>query len=129
MFLDDILIKMKGVCMGNSIILDPMDIWRLTSNLKTNFNSLLERYVELGVVDGLILPNLKLAGEEEACSFLSNEGRCCIHNFRPGICRLFPLGRFYEENQFHYFLQVHECPRKDKTKIKVKKCDLEILAF
>ena len=107
--------------MGNSIILDPMDIWRLTSNLKTNFNSLLERYVELGVVDGLILPNLKLAGEEEACSFLSNEGRCSIHNFRPGICRLFPLGRFYEENQFHYFLQVHECPRKDKTKIKVKK--------
>ena len=107
--------------MGNSIILDPMDIWRFTSNLKTNFNSLLEQYVELGVVDGLILPNLKLAGDGEVCSFLSKEGRCSIHSFRPGICRLFPLGRLYEENQFHYFLQVHECPKKDKTKIKIKK--------
>ena len=107
--------------MGNSIILDPMDIWRFTSNLKTNFNSLLEQYVELGVVDGLILPNLKLAGDGEVCSFLSKEGRCNIHSFRPGICRLFPLGRLYEENQFHYFLQVHECPKKDKTKIKIKK--------
>ena len=60
--------------MGSSILLDPMDIWRLTSNLKTDFNSLLEKYVELGMGDGLILPNLKLAAEGEACSFLNAEG-------------------------------------------------------
>ena len=107
--------------MGSSILLDPMDIWRLTSNLKTDFNSLLEKYVELGMVDGLILPNLKLAGDQESCSFLNPEGRCSIHTFRPGICRLFPLGRIYEESGFKYFLQVHECPKTDKTKIKVKK--------
>lgn len=107
--------------MGSSILLDPMDIWRLTSNLKTDFNSLLERYVELGMVDGLILPNLKLAGDGESCSFLNSEGRCSIHTFRPGICRLFPLGRIYEENGFKYFFQIHECPKTDKTKIKVKK--------
>ena len=107
--------------MGSSILLDPMDIWRLTSNLKTDFNFLLERYVELGMVDGLILPNLKLAGDGESCSFLNEQGRCSIHTFRPGICRLFPLGRIYEEDGFKYFLQVHECPKTDKTKIKVKK--------
>lgn len=107
--------------MGNSILLDPMDIWRLTANLKTDFNALLEKYVELGMVDGLILPNLKLAGDGESCSFLNEQGRCSIHSFRPGICRLFPLGRIYDENGFSYFLQVHECPKTDKTKIKVKK--------
>ena len=107
--------------MGNSILLDPMDIWRLTANLKTDFNALLEKYVELGMVDGLILPNLKLAGDGESCSFLNAQGRCSIHSFRPGICRLFPLGRIYDENGFSYFLQVHECPKTDKTKIKVKK--------
>ena len=106
--------------MGSSILLDPMDIWRMTSNLKTDFNALLEKYVELGMVDGLILPNLKLAGDGESCSFLNAEGRCSIHTFRPGICRLFPLGRIYEENGFKYFLQIHECPKTDKTKIKVK---------
>ena len=107
--------------MGSSILLDPMDIWRLTSNLKTDFNSLLDKYVELGMVDGLIMPNLKLAGDGETCSFLTKEGRCGIHTFRPGICRLFPLGRIYEENGFKYFLQVYECAKTDKTKIKVKK--------
>ena len=107
--------------MGSSILLDPMDFWRLTSNLKTDFNSLLDKYVELGMVDGLIMPNLKLAGDGESCSFLTKEGRCGIHTFRPGICRLFPLGRIYEENGFKYFLQVHECAKTDKTKIKVKK--------
>ena len=107
--------------MGSSILLDPMDIWRLTSNLQTDFNSLLDKYVELGMVDGLIMPNLKLAGDGESCSFLTAEGRCGIHTFRPGICRLFPLGRIYEENGFKYFLQIHECAKTDKTKIKVKK--------
>lgn len=107
--------------MGSSILLDPMDIWRLTANLRTDFNSLLDKYVELGIVDGLILPNLKLAGDGESCSFLNEEGRCSIHDFRPGICRLFPLGRIYDEKGFKYFLQVHECPKTDKTKIKVKK--------
>ena len=107
--------------MGSSILLDPMDIWRLTSNLQTDFNSLLDKYIELGMVDGLIMPNLKLAGDGESCSFLTAEGRCGIHTFRPGICRLFPLGRIYEENGFKYFLQIHECAKTDKTKIKVKK--------
>lgn len=107
--------------MGNSILLDPMDIWRITQNLKTDFNSLMERYIELGIVDGLILPNLKLAGDGESCTFLNNKNRCSIHDFRPGICRLFPLGRIYNETGFQYFLQVHECSKKDKTKIKVKK--------
>ena len=107
--------------MGSSILLDPMDIWRLASNLQTDFNSLLDKYVELGMVDGLIMPNLKLAGDGESCSFLTGEGRCGIHTFRPGICRLFPLGRIYEENGFKYFLQIHECAKTDKTKIKVKK--------
>jgi len=107
--------------MGSSILLDPMDIWRMTSNLHTDFNSLLDRYVELGMVDGLILPNLKLAGDGESCSFLSAEGRCGIHSFRPGICRLFPLGRIYEEEGFKYFLQVHECPKTNKSKVKIKK--------
>ena len=72
----------------------------MTSNLRCDFNSLMDRYVELGMVDGLIIPNLRLSGDGESCSFLNAEGRCSIHTFRPGICRLFPLGRIYEENGF-----------------------------
>lgn len=107
--------------MGNSIILDPLDSYRLQAGLHTLFQGLLTDKVELNVVDGLILPNLKMAGEQEACVFLNTEGRCSIHGHRPGLCRLFPLGRYYEDGGFKYYLQTQECTKPNKSKIKVKK--------
>ena len=107
--------------MGASIILDPLDIYRLQVGTGLDFTGLLNQYLELNVVDGIILPNLKLAGEQEACLFLNNQGRCSIHNYRPGICRLFPLGRIYEDRQVKYFLQIYECSKENRSKIKVKK--------
>ena len=61
------------------------------------------------------------SGADEACGFLDEAGRCRIHAYRPGICRLFPLGRFYENGSFQYFLQIHECKKENRTKVKVKK--------
>lgn len=107
--------------MGNSILLDPLDIFRMTLNGESTFEELLAGAVELNVVDGIILPNLKMAGESEQCYFLNQEGRCSIHSYRPGICRLFPLGRCYEEHSFRYFLQTNECSKKNRTKVKVSK--------
>ena len=107
--------------MGNSILLDPYDIFQLEKGLGVTFEKLLEDALELNVVDGIICPNLKMQEAGEQCIFLSTEGRCSIHNFRPGFCRMFPLGRIYEEGSFRYFLQVHECPYPNKTKVKLKK--------
>lgn len=107
--------------MGNSIVLDPLDCYRLTANLNRSFEELLANQLELNVVDGIILPNLRMAGANQACSFLNSEGRCSIHAHRPGICRIFPLGRLYENEGFQYILQVHECKQKNKTKVKVQK--------
>lgn len=107
--------------MGSSIILDTFDVYRLRIHLKMSFEELLAKHIELQVVDGIILPNLKMTGEKQSCSFLNEEGRCSIHSHRPGICRLFPLGRYYEDNNFRYFLQVHECKQPNKTKVKVSK--------
>lgn len=87
--------------MGNSVILDPYDMWRIRKGLNKSLQEFLEEgKVELHVVDGCILPNLAMTGTEEACGFLDREGRCSIHAFRPGVCRLFPLGRYYEEGIF-----------------------------
>ena len=106
--------------MGNSIILDPYDVWQLCGFLNQTFEALLQQYLELNVVDGVILPNLKMTGKKEACGFLDSRGRCSVHPARPGVCRLFPLGRVYEGRDFQYFLQVHECSRC-RTKVKVKR--------
>ena len=116
----------EGCCdccqgMGDSVILDPFDVHRLSTGLKKPVEQLLQECLELGVSDGNILPHLRMTGAKEQCVFLNREGRCSIHAFRPGICRLFPLGRFYENGSFKYFLQVHECPKPNKTKVKIKK--------
>lgn len=107
--------------MGNSIVLDPLDVHRLITGLNQSFEALLASYLELNVVDGIILPNLKMQGSRECCAFLNEAGRCTIHAIRPGICRLFPLGRYYENGSFRYFLQTHECKKTNRTKVKVKK--------
>lgn len=160
----------RGCCscckgMGNSVILDPYDIYRLTVLMGSTFEELMQGKIELNVVDGVILPNLAMSNETETCAFLNEQGRCSIHAYRPGICRLFPLGRYYETRDyradgicakalqmdseeysdsrmgkvddrtgvnfvelsekkkrgFHYFLQIHECPAPNKTKVKIEK--------
>ena len=121
--------------MGSSIILDPYDINSMEKGTGASFEELMQDKKELNVVDGIIQPNIKMQDktvgnsamnsrddrENTRCAFLSEEGRCSIHSFRPGFCRMFPLGRIYEEGNFHYFLQVHECPYPGKTKVKIKK--------
>ncbi|MCD8347731.1 MAG: YkgJ family cysteine cluster protein [Lachnospiraceae bacterium] len=132
--------------MGKSAILDPLDVSRLTQGTGLPVDVLLGEKLELNVVDGIILPNLAMTGEEEACGFLNEDGRCSIHPFRPGVCRLFPLGRYYVKKDdwtekhssslnpsgedtketgsamdFRYFLQVNECPAPNKTKVRVEK--------
>lgn len=108
--------------MGNSIILDPLDFYRLSNHLNLSFEAMLDNQIELHIVDGIILPNLKmLDAPDENCVFLNSNGRCSIHPYRPGICRIFPLGRLYENNSFSYILQTNECPNERKSKVKVDK--------
>lgn len=110
------------VGMGKSVILDPYDLCRLQKGLGKGTEELLaDGALELNVVDGAVLPNLKMKGREKRCAFLNQEGRCSIHQFRPGICRLFPLGRYYEEGDFRYFYQPKECSAPSRSKVKVGK--------
>lgn len=116
--------KGKASCchgMGNSIVLDPFDIFRITTQYAVTFEQLMTDKIELNVVDGIILPNLKMSEMTDGCTFLNDKGRCTIHGYRPSICRIFPLGRYYENNSFHYILQTNECKNTVQTKMKVGK--------
>ena len=107
--------------MWKSIILDPIDLFHLKQATGKDFAGLLNQEIELNVVDGMILPNLKMDPKTDACPFLDENERCGIHAFRSGICRLFPLGRLYEEEGFRYFLLTKECKKENRGKVKVKK--------
>lgn len=103
--------------MADTIVLGPIDIYRLSRATKTDFNGLLAGSIELNMQDGIILPNIKSSAG--GCVFLKDK-RCSIHSERPDFCRLFPLGRLYENGDFTYILQVNECDMP-RSKVKVKK--------
>lgn len=105
----------------DTIFLDPYDIYSLSAGLSETFATMLDKFVGLTVTDGVVTPFLQKKESDGACGFLNAEGRCGIHAFRPGFCRLFPLGRIYnDDGSFDYFIQVHECPYPNKTKVKIK---------
>lgn len=108
--------------MDDTIILDPYDIYMLCKATDLSFEGLLAGgKISLRVVDGIIAPHILMQQDTKSCGFLSEEGRCTVHDFRPGFCRLFPMGRIYENDGFSYFLQVNECSYGTKNKIKLKK--------
>lgn len=107
--------------MGDTIILDPLDVHRLCAVTGKSFEELMQQELELHAVEGLILPNLAMVGEKERCAFLNENGRCTIHSHRPGLCRVFPLGRIYETHGIRYFLQTNACQKSERTKKKISR--------
>lgn len=115
--------------MGDSIVLDPYDIFLLTKNLKlaggipVTYDILVSEDGPLALSnqDGIILPSMKMV-ENGQCPFLNSAGRCSIHPIRPGMCRLYPLGRNYHPDHIAYFIldETLGCPAKKKGPILVK---------
>lgn len=105
---------------GDLVVLTPFDSYEIVSHLNISFDALLVDKLERRENNKILLPHLKMHGDSERCAFLNEEDRCIIHGYRPNICRLFPLGRVYEENDFKYFLQVDNCIKPNLKNIKVK---------
>lgn len=104
---------------GDTILLDPYDIYRMMKGCQLTLDELFANHVELGMADGVILPHLKV-DEKGGCTFLNDKGRCSIHDYRSGFCRLYPLGRLYENGDYSYILMTDQCD-KGRTKVKISK--------
>lgn len=105
---------------GDLVELTPFDVYEMVSHLNVSFDELLVDKLELRENNKILLPHLKMQSDSERCSFLNVEDRCSIHGHRPNICRLFPLGRVYEDDNFKYFLQVDSCTKPNLREVKVK---------
>ena len=104
---------------GDLVVLTPFDIYEMTTYLNADFDKLLGDKILLRENNKITLPYLKMQDKNKNCSFLDKNGRCTIHSKRPNICRLFPLGRVYQDNDFKYFLQVDNCPKEELKDVKV----------
>lgn len=104
---------------GDLVVLTPFDVYEIVNYLDVEFDELLGDKIELRENNKVLLPYLKMQDDNKNCSFLNKDGRCTIHSKRPNICRLFPLGRVYNDDNFKYFLQVGNCPKENLKDVKV----------
>lgn len=107
--------------MGDSILLDPYDIFQMEKAGKSIEALLGSGVLALTVWEGMILPHLQMNEATGACSFLSTEGRCEIHDCRPGMCRLFPLGRNFADGKMNYFLLEDACENRSRSKVRISR--------
>ena len=107
---------------GKSIILDPIDLFSFENRQpEKDFCRASESGDRVKCSRWYDPSKFKMDPKTDACPFLDENERCGIHAFRSGICRLFPLGRLYEEEGFRYFLLTKECKKENRGKVKVKK--------
>ena len=107
--------------MGDTIVLDPYDVWQLTYGLGNSFEEMMGVNIDLHVEEGVILPHLMMRSDTQGCTFLGTDGRCTIHLHRPGICRLFPLGRQFDEEKTSYFIVPEGCVKGGLSQVRIDK--------
>lgn len=92
----------------------PYDIIRLSRSLKITTTEFLKRYTNFEQLNPtpIIAPFLKFIGDEQEmkCPFLDDSG-CSVHEDRPMICRLYPLGRFSSSTRALITMpkRLHDC--------------------
>lgn len=80
--------------MGTSVVLDPFDAYRMTAGTGKTFEALLAGPLELNVVDGIILPNLKMAGRRRPVPFLTRMDAAGFMRTAQGSAGCFRLEEF-----------------------------------
>lgn len=81
--------RCKKCCHDKRIRLSPYEILRLARNLRISTKEFISRFTEEG---GTIL---RFRSEDGGCSLLGEEG-CTVHADRPGACRIYPLGGYFQ---------------------------------
>lgn len=86
-----------GKCCENrdDIILSPMDIFRMSAELKMTPTEFSMQYcrVNIGPNSRMPIVTLQPVGANDRCPLLKNQ-KCSVHKVKPSVCALFPLGRY-----------------------------------
>jgi len=86
-------------CCHNKLIqVNPYELLHIAQCLCLSTTAVLDQFVQTE------LPYLKQK-PDGSCIFLGEHG-CQIHGHRPGVCRIYPLGRLKDENQQEYFIEL-----------------------
>lgn len=115
-----------GACCRNreDILLNIQDIIRIQKYLRIDLASLIQEYCEMYIGPESKLPIIRLRpkGTNKICPFLY-KGKCRIHEVKPTVCALYPLGRVNGVNadrdskEISYVIQEVTCGAKDQKNL------------
>ncbi len=102
-------------CFGKQVLLNPWELTLIANAKKITVREFSKLYCDFGGIrlrfDGELISNNK-----RTCSqYIENFG-CSVYQGRPLVCRLFPLGRYIQNNEAHYMFEgtnfpcLAECP-------------------
>lgn len=85
-----------GKCCKNqdTILLNPRDIFRIAQKLGKSMAAVIDDYTEVYIGQNSRIPVVHLLpkGPKNTCPLLI-DGRCSVHDCKPTVCALYPLGR------------------------------------
>lgn len=93
------------------IMVTACDIYYAMKAIGSSPDAALKKHFEYTIGKDSHLPVILLRERDDgSCSFL-RKGKCLIHQDKPIVCRLFPLGRFYDgrDKKYHYFSNANSC--------------------
>lgn len=112
--------KMCGNCCrrrDTPIILTGADIYRIACALDTTMVNVVKDNTVGYIGNTSHMPVAVLKERMDGSCRLLRKGRCMVHQNKPAVCALYPLGRFYnfQDKTFHYFVNHATCQpnRKD----------------
>ncbi len=92
---------MCGKCCKDreDILLNAQDVYRLSKKLEMHPKEFIKKYCEVyvGHDSRMVIVRLLPVGPYKICPLLQGH-RCIVHNVKPTVCALFPIGRALELN-------------------------------
>lgn len=108
------------------IILNPYDLFRVSKKLGMEPKDFVARYCEayLGGSSRMVIVRLRPVGEDRRCPLLEGK-KCSVHQAKPAVCALYPLGRGLNQEigkaseishrSIQYILQKPDCGDESET--------------
>lgn len=108
------------------ILLNPFDFFRLVKGLEMKPKEVVEKYCECYIGESSRMPLIRLnpVGIDRRCPLLKGN-RCAVHQFKPTVCAMFPIGRMFanpkatilptEEKHVDYIFTAPHCGDKRET--------------
>ena len=116
-----------GKCCRNiqpedKVLLTSVDIWRMAKALDMDVPDFIGQYCDLVPGGESMLPLLVLKDRMDGSCIMLKKGLCTVHEGKPLVCALNPLGRYFLYNEvtgeydFHYFLRDESCEGRKQEK-------------